>query len=189
MDLANAFCTAQAACCGGGTPDGGTGDGGASTGGCGAPAGAGVDGGPSSCVARATLSANQQLALVGTAFNEGLLTINPGVEGTCVAAYGQTSCSTLLAQSEPDVQAALTDPACAGLFTGYIPVGERCDMTYECQMGSFCESQGTGQNVMSISGSGTLGVCFPYVTANGACNTTDDCLPGLTCDPTNLTCG
>ena len=192
--LAMAFC----ACCGTSaappTLDGSSGaDGGAAgttAGSCGAGAGSGVaDGGPSTCVARATLSANQQLALVTTAFSEGLLTIDPTVVMPCASAYGSgTSCAALAGQTEPDVQAALDNPACAKLFTGYIPVNERCDMTAECISGSYCLSQGTGQNVTSITGSGTLGVCFPFVGMNGACNTTDDCLPPLACNATTLTC-
>ena len=194
--LASQLATAFCGCCGStaGSPanaaDGGASsqaDGGASTGMCGTGAGA-VDGGPSTCLARATLSADQQLALVSTAFSEGLLTIDPTSASTCVAAYQATSCSVLAAQAEPDVQAALDNPACATLFTGYIPVGERCDMTAECTAGSFCLSQGTGQNVTSIGGSGTLGVCFAYQLAGEACNTSDDCQPPLACDPTTLLC-
>ena len=149
---------------------------------------AATDGGPSTCLERATLSANQQLALVTTAFGEGLLTIDPTIATTCVDAYASTSCAALAGQTEPDVQAALDNPACAGLFTGYIPVGERCDMTEECVGGAYCLSQGTGQNVTSIAGSGTLGVCFPFQGMGGACNTTDDCLPPLACNATTLTC-
>ena len=194
--LAMAFCAAQAACCGspaGATvPDGSTNrDGGAS----GSPGtcstdidAAPADGGPSTCLERATLSANQQLALVTTAFGEGLLTIDPTTATTCVSAYATTSCAALAGQTEPDVQAALDNPACTDLFTGYIPVGERCDMTEECIANSYCLSQGTGQNVTSIAGSGTLGVCFPFQGMGGACNTTDDCLPPLTCNATTLTC-
>ena len=78
--------------------------------------------------------------------------------------------------------------ACAGLFTGYIPVGERCDMTEECVGGAYCLSQGTGQPVNSIAGSGTLGVCFAFQPMDGACNTTEDCLPPLACNATTLTC-
>ncbi len=192
--LASAFCAAQASCCGSpaGTtaPDGSTNrDGGATVapGSCGASTAA-TDGGPSTCLERATLSANQQLALVTTAFGEGLLTINGGAAMDCVDAYASTSCAVLAGQAVPDVQMALDNPACAGLFTGYIPVGERCDMTEECVGGTYCLSQGTGQSVNSIAGSGTLGVCFPFVMMDGACNTTEDCLPPLACNPTTLTC-
>ena len=190
--LAQAFCAAQAACCGSpaGTtlPDGSTNrDGGATVapGSCDTNATA-TDGGPSTCLERATLSANQQLALVTTAFGEGLLTINGTT--TCVDAYASTSCAALAGQAVPDVQLALDNPACDGLFTGYIPVGERCDMTEECVGGAYCLSQGTGQPVNSIAGSGTLGVCFLFQGMNGACNTTDDCLPPLACNATTLTC-
>jgi hypothetical protein len=192
--LASAFCAAQAACCGSpaGTADGSVNHdagGAATTSGCGVNANAAAtDGGPSTCLDRATLSANQQLALVTTALGEGLLTINGGTATTCVDAYATTSCATLAGQTEPDVQAALDNPVCAGLFTGYIPVGERCDMTEECVGGAYCLSQGTGQPVNSIAGSGTLGVCFPFVGMDGACNTTDDCLPPLACNATTLTC-
>jgi hypothetical protein len=195
-DLAQAFCTAQAACCGSpaGTtvPDGSTNRDGGATVGPGTCSGgseaAGSDGGPSSCDDRATLSANQQLALVTTAFGEGLLTINPTIATSCVSAYAATSCTALAGQTEPDIQAALDNPACDNLFLGNIPVGERCDMTQECVTGAYCLSQGTGQNVTSIAGSGTLGVCFPFQGMDGACNTTDDCLPPLACNATTLTC-
>ena len=194
--LAQAFCAAQAACCGApaGTtgPDGSTNrDGGATVaaGACSTNSDAAApDGGVSSCVDRATLSANQQLALVTTAFGEGLLTIDPSIATTCVSTYASTSCASLAGQTEPDVQAALDNPACANLFIGYIPVGERCDMSDECVSSSYCLSQGTGQNVTSIAGSGTLGTCFPFQAMGGACNTTDDCLPPLACNATTLTC-
>jgi hypothetical protein len=179
--LATAFCAAQV------------------KGGCGASSDASVpdgsvtatsvpDGGASTCLERAMLSANQQLALVSTAFSEGLLTISPTIATTCVAAYASGNCAALAGQSEPDVQAALDNPACANLFTGYIPLNERCDMTAECVGGSYCLSQGTGQNATAIAGSGTLGVCFPFQGMNGACDTTQDCLPPLTCNATTLVC-
>jgi hypothetical protein len=180
-NLANAFCQVEATCSGvtGPTPDGavsGT-DAGTTTG----------AGAASTCLERATLTANQQLALVATAFSEGLLTINPGTEADCTTVYKMSlSCATLGAG--PDVQAAIDQPACAGLFTGYIPVGERCDMSAECVSGSFCLSQGTGQAATAIAGSGTLGVCYAYVPMGGACNTTDDCLPPFACNPTTLVC-
>ncbi len=194
--LAQAFCTAQAACCGSpaGTtlPDGSTNRDGGATAAPGTCSGdsdaAATDGGVSSCIDRATLSADQQLALVTTAVGEGLLTIDPTIATTCVSAYASTSCAALAGQTEPDVQVALDNPACANLFTGYIPVGERCDMTEECVSGAYCLSQGTGQNVTSIGGSGTLGTCFPFQGMGGACNTTDDCLPPLACNATTLTC-
>jgi hypothetical protein len=174
-DLATAFCAAAAGC--GVNPDASV------------PAAASVpDGGTSTCVERATLSAQQQLALVGTAFSEGLLTINPTVATQCTTAYAATSCAALAGQTEPDVQAALDNPICANLFTGYIPAGERCDMTEECVAGSYCLSQGTGLNATSIAGSGTLGVCFAYQGMGAACDTTQDCLPPLTCNVTTLTC-
>src|SRR3954451_623617 len=130
-DLATAFCTAQAACCGSpsGTtvPDGSTNrDGGATVGAgtCGsATDAAATDGGTSPCVERATLAANQQLALVTTAFGEGLLTLNGEIAPTCVQAYASSSCADLAGQAVPDVQLALDNSACANLFTGYIPVG------------------------------------------------------------------
>ena len=194
--LAEAFCAAQAACCGSpaGTtvPDGSTNrDAGVKTaaGTCsGGSDAAATDGGPSTCVDRATLSANQQLALVTTAFGEGLLTISPEIATACVNAYALTSCAALAGQTEPNVQEALDNSACADLFTGYIPVGERCDMSEECVSGAYCLSQGTGQDVTSIAGSGTLGTCFPFQGMGGACNTTEDCLPPLACNATTLTC-
>jgi hypothetical protein len=173
--LAMAFCTATAAC--GVSPD-------AAVTSTSVPDG----GGPSTCLDRATLSANMQLALVSTAFNEGLLTINAGIASSCVSAYAALGCSALAGQTEPAVQTALDDPACSNLFTGYIPVGERCDMSQECVSGSYCLSQGTGQNVTSIAGSGTLGICFQFQGMGAACNTTEDCLPPLTCSATTLTC-
>ena len=185
IGLANSFCAAQAACCGvaGGATDGSA----AGTTSCTADAGM-VDGGPSDCVARATLSAKQQLALVETAFTEGLLTVDPTVSTACVQAYQSVGCPAVAGKTEPDVQAALDNPVCAKLFTGYIPVNNRCDMTAECVVDTFCLSQGTGQNVTSITGSGTLGTCFPYQMMGAACNTTDDCLPPLACSATTLTC-
>jgi len=173
--LAMAFCTATEAC--GVNPD-------ASVTSTSVPDG----GAPSTCVDRATLSANMQLALVSTAFNEGLLTLDGATASSCVSAYAALGCSALAGQTEPNVQAALDAPACATLFTGYIPVGERCDMSEECVSGSYCLSQGTGQNVTSIAGSGTLGICFQFQGMGAACNTTDDCLPPLTCNATTLTC-
>src|SRR5690348_4258625 len=177
--LASAFCQKEAMCSGtpAPPPDGAVdagGDAGATT---------GVPG----CLARASLATSQQLALVATAFAEGLLTINPTVESTCTMAYGSSlMCATL--GTEPNVQAALDDPMCAALFTGYIPLGERCDMSAECVSGSYCRSQGTGQPATAIAGSGTLAVCFAYQQATDACNTTEDCLPPLTCNPSTLVC-
>jgi hypothetical protein len=177
--LAGAFCAARQGC--GASPDASLPDGSVT-------ATSAPDGGSSTCLDRATLSANMQLALVTTAFDEGLLTVDPTIATNCVNAYASTSCAALAGQTEPDVQAALDAPACANLFTGFIPVAERCDMTDECVSGSYCLSQGTGQNVTSIAGSGTLGICFPFQTMGAACNTTDDCLPPLTCNATTLTC-
>ena len=196
--LASQLATAFCGCCGTSagtlTPDGSaSADGGAAgttTGSCGVGTStSAADGGPSTCVERATLSANRQLALVTTAFSEGLLTIDPTVAEACGTAYGSgSSCAALAGQTEPDVQAALDNPVCAKLFTGYIPVNERCDMTEECVSGAYCLSQGNGQNVTSIAGSGTLGVCFPFQGMNGACNTTEDCLPPFACNATTFTC-
>jgi hypothetical protein len=129
-----------------------------------------------------------QLALVTTAFSEGLLTIDPTIATSCVSAYASSSCASLAGQAVPDVQAALDASACTNLFTGYIPAGERCDMSAECVSGAYCLSQGTGQNVTSIAGSGTLGICFPFQGMGGACNTSEDCQPPLTCNATTLTC-
>jgi hypothetical protein len=179
--LAMAFCAATSGC-GGVSPDASVRDGSVT-------ATAVPDGGMmSTCVERATLATSQQLALVTTAFGEGLLTIDPTVATTCVDAYASSSCAALAGQTEPDVQAALDNPVCAKLFIGYIPAGERCDMTAECVSGSYCLSQGNGQNVTSIAGAGTLGVCFPFQGMAGACNMTDDCLPPLTCNAATLTC-
>jgi len=196
--LASQLATAFCGCCGtsAGTPtlDGSASiDGGATgtaTGSCGVGASSGgTDGGPSTCLERATLSADRQLALVATAFSEGLLTIDPTVAAACVSAYGSgSSCTALAGQTEPDVQAALDNPVCANIFIGYIPVNERCDMTAECVSSAYCLSQGNGQNVTSIAGSGTLGICFAFQPMGGACNTTEDCLPPLACNATTLTC-
>jgi hypothetical protein len=175
--LASAFCAATDGC--GVHPDASLPDGSVTS---------VADGGSSTCLDRATLSADMQLALVTTAFNEGLLTIDPTGATSCVNAYASSSCTALAGQTEPDVQAALDNPACANLFIGYIPVGERCDMSEECVSGSYCLSQGTGQNVTSIDGSGTLGICFQFQGMGAACNTTNDCLPPLACNATTLTC-
>jgi hypothetical protein len=183
--LASAFCLEEAACAGtpAPPPDGAVDAGGDAGGTTGVP--------PTGCLARASLATSQQLALVATAFAEGLLTINPTIESNCTVAYQMSltslGCATL--GTEPNVQAALDQPACAGLFTGYIPVGERCDMSAECASGSYCRSQGTGQPATAIAGSGTLGVCFAYQPMGAACNTTDDCLPPLPCNPSTLLCG
>jgi hypothetical protein len=177
--LANVFCQVESTCSGptGPTADAGATDAAATT----------TTGAASTCLERATLAANQQLALVATAFGEGLLTINAGAETDCTAVYKMSlTCAAL--GSGPDVQAAVDQPACAGLFTGYIPVGERCDMSAECVSGSFCRSQGNGQPATAIAGSGTLGVCFAFQQAGDACNTTDDCAPPLACNPTTLLC-
>jgi len=182
--LAGAFCTAQDACCGVAV----SGDGGTSTIPCASDAGTGADGGPSTCLARATLAAEQQLSLVSTAFSEGLLTIDPTVANACTDAYKATACTTLGTLDGPDVEAALADPTCANLFVGYIPLGERCDMTAECISSGFCLSQGTGQKVTSITGSGTLGTCFPYQQIDQPCNTTDDCMPPFTCSAISRVC-
>jgi hypothetical protein len=178
--LANAFCTVEATCSGttGPTPDGAV---------SGATDAATTTTTTATCLDRATLAANQQLALVSTAFSEGLLTIDPTTESDCAAVYKMSlACATL--GFIPDVQAAIDQPACAGVFTGYIPIGERCDMSAECVSGSFCLSQGTGQPATAIAGSGTLGICFAYQQADKACNTTDDCMPPLACNPTTLLC-
>jgi hypothetical protein len=182
--LADSFCAAQAACCGttGTTTDGGTVS-------CVSDAGV-ATGLASTCQERAALAADQQLALISTAFSEGLLTIDPDVSAKCAAAYRTSlTCAALAAEPAINVQTALDDPTCLNLFTGYIPVGERCDMSAECVSGSFCLSQGTGQPATAIAGSGTLGVCFAYVQMGGACNTSDDCAPLLTCNPSTLVCG
>jgi hypothetical protein len=186
VGLATAFCTAEAACgSGGAIPDGGTADAGP-TGSVGADGGASAT--TSSCAQRATLSAEQQLALVSTAFNEGLLTIDPTIATACANAYEGASCAALAGRDGPDVQAAVDNPACATLFVGYIPVGERCDMTAECVLGAYCLSQGTGQQVTALLGSGSLGVCFPLQGLGAPCNTSSDCLSALTCSPTSFTC-
>jgi hypothetical protein len=212
--LANAFCARQL-CCGtptasrdaavapgsadagavsAGSADAGA-DGGADagTGGlaCLADAGGSGESAPdagSSCQARALIAIEQQLALVTTAAAEGLLAItSANAATTCVAAYQNSPCSGR-SSSVPDVQQALG--GCTGLFTGYIPLGERCDMTAECVAGGYCLSQGTGDNVISLGGSGSLGVCFPYQGAGGPCNRSSDCDPslGLTCAAVTLTC-
>jgi hypothetical protein len=146
----------------------------------------GTDAG-SSCQSRALYAISEQLALVSTAAAEGLLAISPTAATACIAAYQSSPCngkqSTL-----PSVQDALA--GCGGLFVGYIPVGERCDTTAECSTGSFCLAQGTSQNVTSIAGSSSLGVCFPYEETGQACNTSNDCDPslGLVCSTATLRC-
>lgn len=187
QQLAAAFCARQASCCGATRTDGGASDAGTAVP-CPADASApaAADGGAgSTCLQRAQLSANEQLALISTAYGEGLVTVNGLVATSCVAAY-QASCAS--AAASLDVDTALSGTACAGLFTGYIPIGERCDMTAECASGSFCLAQETGQPITSLMGNGTLGVCFAYQSANQACNSTADCLPPLTCNPSTLVC-
>jgi hypothetical protein len=195
--LAQAFCARQA-CCGAprdaSVPSDGSVDADSTMpgGSCSADAGAfaldastGADAG-STCQSRELFAISEQLALVSTAVAEGLLVINSTPATTCVAAYQDRPCDGT--QETFDVQDALA--SCPGLFTGYIPVGERCDMTPECVAESFCLAQGTGRNVTSITGSGSLGVCFPYEELGQACSTSDDCDPssGLRCDAVKLTC-
>lgn len=188
--LAQAFCARQA-CCGlsdAAVPaDSGSVDAGSSCSGATAPD-ASAGHGASSCEARASVAITEQLALVATAEAEGLLALDPTVASTCSAAYQGGPC----AGSEgaiPNVQVELG--SCGGLFIGYIPVGERCDMTPECVAHSFCLAQGTGQNVTSLGGSASLGVCFPFEQTGQACNSSNDCDPsgdGLVCDASTLTC-
>lgn len=203
--LATAFCTQQASCgCPtGATPDGGTTPDGAApdaavptttttttTCASNATADAGTaTGTPSTCAERETLAAQEQLALLSTAMNEGLLTIDPNIAAACIAAYQGRAC-TATASASVDVQAAIDDPACANLFTGYIPIGERCDMTLECAPGGYCLGQATGKPITSINGAGVLGICFGFQESGAPCNTTADCDPlnNLTCNPTLLIC-
>jgi hypothetical protein len=162
-DLATAFCTRCA-----------------TTGGTSATA--------SPCSARASVAIREQLALVATAVDEGLISIGATPEMTCISDYMMSACEAP-PPATPNVQTALA--GCSGLLTGYVPAGERCDMSAECVAQSFCLSQGASpQNVTSLSGSGTLGVCFAYQEQGAPCNATADCDPGppLTCDPTTLTC-
>lgn len=188
--LADAYCRRLAACCAGTTlpaTDAGAGDAGAAGVTVPCSAAASPDGGASAtCVARAELSANQQLALIGTAYGEGLVSVSSAVASTCTAAYEARACGT--GSADLNVEEALGDPACAGLFIGNIPVGERCDTTIECVSTAFCQSQGTQQPITSLSGAGTLGVCFPYQQAGKSCNATADCQPPLTCGATTSVC-
>jgi len=187
QDLAEAHCRRLAACCGGATTP--AADAGATDGGAAIPcsAAASADGGASAaCVARAELAATQQLALVQTAYGEGLVSISAAVEPPCVAAYEARACTG--AAGDLDVEEAVSAPACAGLFTGYIPAGYRCDTSLECLAGLYCLAQGTQQTITSLSGAGTLGICFPYQQAGEPCNATADCLPPLTCDPASSLC-
>jgi hypothetical protein len=202
--LAQAFCSRQV-CCSGSTGasidasvpadvDAGTKDAGsvgavdAAPNVCSADAGAapGADGG-SSCEDRASVAFSEQLALVATAVSEGLMVINAGAASSCFATYQDLRCSDLQS-TLPDAQVVLG--GCGGLFTGLIPFGERCDMSAECIPHFFCLSQGTGQNVSSLLGSGSLGTCYPYEQVNQACNTSADCDPSgpLVCDPVKLIC-
>jgi hypothetical protein len=158
-DLANAFCACP--------PNGGT---------------------SATCSAQASVAIRKQLALVATAVDEGLISIDATAETACIKGYA-TSPECATPPATPNVQTALA--GCSGLLTGYVPAGERCDMSAECVAQSFCLSQGASpQNVTSLSGSGTLGVCFAYQEQGAPCNATADCDPGtpLTCDPTTLTC-
>jgi hypothetical protein len=183
QQLAQAFCTWQACCAAGGAApaDGGQ------TSDAGAPCAAATTdaGAPADCLARAELAAEQQLALLATAYSEGLVTIDRAVSKACANAYQARTCG---GAAELNVDEALAGTACAGVFTGYIPLGERCDMTAECVAGAYCLAQGTGKPIMSVAGAGTLGVCFPYQAAGSTCNTTADCAPPLTCSPTTFVC-
>jgi hypothetical protein len=189
--LATSFCTYHARCCGGGAGGAGSPDGGGGAGGAGpviACDSSGLGGAAATCSERALLGVQQQLALVATAFDEGLLTINDTVATACAAAYGSRACSASAPATFPDVEAALADPACSGLFTGYVPLAERCDMTAECVSGTYCLSQSTGEPISSLEGGGTLGVCFDYAGAGAACNTDADCASTLTCSTATFTC-
>jgi hypothetical protein len=195
--LSQAFCSRQVCCSGAAIPadvDAGTKDAGsagavdAAPNVCSADAGAapGADGG-SSCEDRASVAFSEQLALVATAVSEGLMVINAGAASSCFVTYQDLACNDLQS-TLPDAQAALG--GCGGLFTGLIPFGERCDMSAECIPHFFCLSQGTGQNVSSLLGSGSLGTCYPYEQIDQACNTSADCDPSaaLVCDPVKLIC-
>jgi len=179
--LAQAYCARQAACCtsapaagdAGAVPDGGAA--------IPCPAVGTNDAGAEECLGRAQLAADQQLALIRTAYAEGLIGIDPNLIADCAAAYQTRACNAVL-----DVDDALADPACARLFAGYIPTGYRCDTTIECARGNYCLAQETGKRVTSVAGGGTLGVCFPYQDAGLPCNTTADCAPSLTCGPTGV---
>ena len=155
---------------------------------CACPPNGGTSATASTCSARASVAIREQLALVATAVDEGLISIDATAEMACINGYA-TSPECATPPATPNVQTALA--GCSGLFTGYVPAGERCDMSAECVAQSFCLSQGTGaQNVTSLSGSGTLGVCFAYQELGDPCNVSADCDPGppLTCAPTTLTC-
>jgi hypothetical protein len=203
--LAQAFCARQVCCSSAGTTQDAAVPTDASTGTTDAGAVGAVDAAPnvcsadggaapaaaggSSCEDRATVAFSQQLALVATAVSEGLMVINAGAATSCFATYQDLRCSALQS-TLPDAQTALS--TCGGLFTGEIPFGERCDMSAECIPHFFCLSQETDQNVSSLSGSGTLGTCYPYEELNQACNTSSDCdpsaSPSLVCDPVKLIC-
>jgi hypothetical protein len=183
QELAQAFCAWQA-CCGSGATT--STDGGQISDAGGACPTATADGGaPAECVARAELVAEQQLALLATAYSEGLVTIDRTISKACAAAYQARTCGGAV---ELNVDDALSGSACAGLFTGYIPVGERCDMTAECVSGTYCLAQGTAKPITSITGAGSLGVCFPYQPAGSTCNTSQDCAPPLACNPATFVC-
>lgn len=201
--LAQAFCSRQVCCGSAGAPADAAVPADAATGATDAGAAGAVDAAPNVCLAdagaapaadggstceeRATVAFSQQLALVATAVSEGLMVINASAATACFAAYQDVRCSDLQS-TLPDAQAALGN--CSGLFTGSIPFGERCDMTAECIPQFFCLSQGTDQNVTSLSGSGSLGTCYPYEEVGNACNTSSDCDPSaaLVCDPVKLIC-
>ncbi len=183
QQLAAAFCAHQTCCGGAAAPDAGQNSDASIA--CPDTTSAPDAGGAGSCFSRAELAAEQQLTLLATAYGEGLVTINVTATATCAAAYQTRACG---GSPNLNVDEALSDPACAGLFTGYIPPGERCDMTAECVAGAYCLSQATGQAISSIMGGGTLGICFPYQQAGDTCNTTGDCAPPLTCNPTTFVC-
>ena len=155
VDLAQAFCHHQFRCC--------------------SPyeiiaAGQGRYANEAECIELATLSANQQLAVLESAIAARHVTVDPAVEKACVQAYADRACNTSPQSPEqigplPDVGQAVA--GCAGLFVGHVPAHSRCDLLEECVPGTSC-----------VNGSfSASGACFPYRAKGDPCNASTDCDP------------
>src|SRR5436309_1119148 len=104
--LAEAYCAREAACCtsASAATDAGAGPDGGPTVPCPATDG---DAGTAKCLDHAQLAADQQLALIGTAYAEGLIAISSAVVAACVDAYKNRACDPAV-----NIDQALSDSAC-----------------------------------------------------------------------------
>ena len=84
----------------------------------------------SDCRARATLPPTSNWLWCRPRSARGCSPSTPRSRPPAQRVQDSLTCTTL--GSGPDVQTAIDDPLCAGLFIGYIPVNERCDMSAEC---------------------------------------------------------